>query len=63
MYVHIIDLYTVFSVQIFVLFGFYILFNITNLWPMLIIYVYIDIYVYNRTYKLSTRCHGKVVLQ
>lgn len=56
-------LYTVFSVQIFVLFGFYILFNITNLWPMLIIYVYINIYVYNRTYKPSTRCHGKVVLQ
>lgn len=63
MYVHIINLYTVFSVQIFVLFGFYILFNITNLWPMLIIYAYIDIHVYNRTYKPSTRCHGKVVLQ
>lgn len=38
-------------------------FNITNLWPMLIIYAYIDIHVYNRTYKPSTRCHGKVVLQ
>lgn len=44
-------------------FGFYILFNITNLWSMLIIYVYINIYVYNRTYKPSTKCHGKVILQ